>query len=382
MVGRVASPDPNINLMAKPIPKLHKDVLQYSNNGWAVRFRVVEDEVFIPVTDLRRFFNIKYSQYPAYQLCPSASRIVFYNNGDTLQSIVTHDIPFLCKCGKLRELTKNEADKFEWVRTIRNHILYKKDHPEVHEQSPALKTFSSPFGSIRIVADEHGDPLFCLADLCKCVELQNPSSVKSRLDASDIQLIDLHALNSTDPHIGNAKTNFVTESGYYDVILQSSSPKAKPFRKWVTSEVLPSIRKTGGYVMASENDDPEVVMARGLMAAKEALERAEQRALAAESKYTLAKPKVEYYDAVITSRDLYTTQQIAGELGMCYRTLRSKLFKLGVCTTLTGKLIPQSDYESWGEMESVTGKKKSSAFKWNKEGRRQVFALIAPELPV
>lgn len=99
------------------------------------------------------------------------------------------------------------------------------------------------FGEVRVSGTSE-EPLFCLADICKVLDLQNPSTVKNRLDAEDVQLIDLHALNYTEGMNGNSKANFVTESGFYDVILQSSSPKVKPFRKWVTSEVLPSIRKT------------------------------------------------------------------------------------------------------------------------------------------
>lgn len=90
--------------------------------------------------------------------------------------------------------------------------------------------------------------MFCLADVCKVLDLQNPTTVKNRLDQEDVKLIDLHALNYAEGSVfGNTKTNFVTESGFYDVILQSSSSKVKPFRKWITSVVLPSIRKTGKY---------------------------------------------------------------------------------------------------------------------------------------
>ena len=115
-------------------------------------------------------------------------------------------------------------------------------------QTNSIQVFNSPqFGQVR-TAGTSDNPLFCLADLCKAVGLSNPSSVKARLDAEDVQLIDLHALNSTEGiGAGNTVSNFVTESGFYDVLLQSSSPKVKPFRKWVTGEVLPSIRKTGGY---------------------------------------------------------------------------------------------------------------------------------------
>lgn len=123
----------------------------------------------------------------------------------------------------------------------------------------AIEIFKNEsFGEVR-VAGTSEEPLFCLADVCKAVELSNPSSVKARLDEEDVQLLDLHALNYTEG-IGNSKANFVTESGFYDVILQSSSPKVKPFRKWITSEVLPSIRKTGGYTAQQPLSPSELIL--------------------------------------------------------------------------------------------------------------------------
>lgn len=111
-----------------------------------------------------------------------------------------------------------------------------------------MQIFSNPaFGQAR-TAGTPENPLFCLADVCNAVELTNPSSVKSRLDREDVQLIDLHALNYQ--MVGNSMATFVNEAGFYDVLLFSTSPKVKPFRRWVTHEVLPSIRKTGQYSVA------------------------------------------------------------------------------------------------------------------------------------
>lgn len=111
-----------------------------------------------------------------------------------------------------------------------------------------MQIFSNPaFGQVR-TAGTPENPLFCLADVCNAVELTNPSSVKSRLDREDVQLIDLHALNYQ--MAGNSMATFVNEAGFYDVLLFSTSPKVKPFRRWVTHEVLPSIRKTGQYSIA------------------------------------------------------------------------------------------------------------------------------------
>ena len=83
-----------------------------------------------------------------------------------------------------------------------------------------------------------GEPLFYLVDVCKVLDIQNPSKVAQRLDDDERTKLELGR---------QGETNFITESGLYAVILRSDKPNAKSFRRWVTSEVLPSIRKTGGY---------------------------------------------------------------------------------------------------------------------------------------
>ena len=162
--------------------------------------------------------------------------------------------------------------------------------------------FSNPqFGSIR-TAGTTDDPLFCLSDVCDAICINNSRAVKHRLGDDDVSLID------TIDNLGRTQqVTFVTESGLYDVIIRSDSEKAKPFRKWVTSEVLPSIRKHGMYATAEKIEqmlqDPEN-MIKVLTTLKE--ER-EQR-IAAEAKATQLqaineeqKPKVIFADAVIGS---------------------------------------------------------------------------------
>ena len=83
-----------------------------------------------------------------------------------------------------------------------------------------------------------GEPWFCLVDVCRVLDLSNPRSVADRLDADERRKFDL-------PRQG--ETWFINESGLYNVILRSDKPNAKPFRKWVTGTVLPTIRKTGTY---------------------------------------------------------------------------------------------------------------------------------------
>lgn len=127
------------------------------------------------------------------------------------------------------------------------------------------------FGEVR-VAGTSEKPLFCLADLCRVLDLGNSSQVKARLEDGVIS-------NEVIPDsIGRQQeTTFVNEDGLYDVILDSRKPQAKAFRKWITSEVLPSIRRTGGYIATKQDDTPEEIMARALTIANETLARREQR---------------------------------------------------------------------------------------------------------
>lgn len=108
-----------------------------------------------------------------------------------------------------------------------------------------LQIFSSPqFGQVRIVTDESNQPWFCLADLCSILELQ-ASAVMRRLED------DVTTNHPISDNLGRTQqANFVNEDGLYDVILDSRKPEARKFRKWITSEVLPSIRATGSYSVA------------------------------------------------------------------------------------------------------------------------------------
>jgi len=183
-----------------------------------------------------------------------------------------------------------------------------------------LKIFQNPtFGEVR-VTEKNGEPMFCLADVCKAVKLTNPSSVKSRLDAEDIELFDLHALNgfSAIEMIGNTTATFITEAGFYDVLLFSSSPNVKPFRKWITKEVIPSIRKTGGYMVARTDDTPEEIMARALLIANDAIKRKDERIAALQRKSDEQQikidgdaPKVNFANALTSSDDCILVRELA-----------------------------------------------------------------------
>lgn len=146
-----------------------------------------------------------------------------------------------------------------------------------------LKIFeNAQFGQIRTSITESGEPLFCLADLCKAINVANHRNVAKRIEQDGVRRMDI-----IDSMGRNQQVLFVTEPGMYEVLLRSDSEKARPFRKWVCGEVLPSIRKSGGYMVAKADETPEQIMARALMVAKDTIDRQQAALAKAESKALL-----------------------------------------------------------------------------------------------
>ena len=116
---------------------------------------------------------------------------------------------------------------------------------QVMEQKPELKLFQNDdFGTIRTVVID-GEPWFVAADVCKILEHSNPTIAMNGLEDFEKTKLNLG--------LQGGNTNIISESGFYTLVLRSRKSIAKPFRIWVTSEVLPSIRKTGRYIALSEN---------------------------------------------------------------------------------------------------------------------------------
>ena len=114
-----------------------------------------------------------------------------------------------------------------------------------------LEIFKNENFEIRVAVDENNEPLFCLSDVCKALELTNASVVKDAI-LSEFELDKLN-LGSFDTGYGVKEFTMITEPQLYFVLMRSDKPKAKPFRMFVNKEILPSIRKTGSYTNKSFN---------------------------------------------------------------------------------------------------------------------------------
>ena len=178
-----------------------------------------------------------------------------------------------------------------------------------------IRIFESPeFGQIRTVKDEKGEPWFCLRDVCKVLGLKQ-GDVCQRLAKG---LVSTQPLSTRG---GTQMANFVNEDGLYDVILDSRKPSARAFRKWVTSEVLPQIRKTGGYIPLNAEDDEKTILAKALRIANRTLEQKDELIEA-------QRPKVEFAEAVTTGDGCILISELAKLLTRNgYPTGRTRLFR-------------------------------------------------------
>lgn len=185
-----------------------------------------------------------------------------------------------------------------------------------------MKIFESPeFGRIRTVSDERGEPWFCLADVCKVLGLKQ-NGVVMRLEKGVI---------STEPlstRGGTQMANFVSEDGLYDVILDSRKPSARAFRKWVTSEVLPQIRRTGGYVPLEEQDDEKTILAKAVRILNRTLEQKDVLLRRKEELIEEQRPKVEFADALTAGDGCILISEMAKLLTRNgYPTGRTRLYR-------------------------------------------------------
>lgn len=164
-----------------------------------------------------------------------------------------------------------------------------------------IQIFNNPqFGDIR-TAGTAENPLFCLTDVCKVLDL-DPSQVARRLDST------VFTKHPADTGFGIKEINFVNEDGLYDVILDSRKPEAKAFRKWVTSEVLPSIRKHGAYMtdatIEKVMNDPDnwIKLLQNLKEERQQRQLAENKVQLLEEVTKEQAPKVVFADAIVGSQ--------------------------------------------------------------------------------
>lgn len=182
-----------------------------------------------------------------------------------------------------------------------------------------LKIFENPaFGQVRIVERE-GEPWFVGKDVAQVLGYANPS--KAILDHVDDEDKAFQMLEVADSQNGNlVKTAIITESGLYSLVLSSKLPTAKAFKRWITSEVIPSIRKNGGYIAGQAELSPEELMARALMVAQRTLAERDARISALTVENEVMRPKAGYFDDMVDRKLNTGIRETAKELSVKEKT--------------------------------------------------------------
>lgn len=162
--------------------------------------------------------------------------------------------------------------------------------------SNEIQRFEFKGAALRTLTDENGEPWFVAKDVCDVLELSNVGQALARLDDDEKSSI---TLNDGTP--GNPNKAIVSESGLYALVLASRKPEAHEFKRWVTHEVLPQIRKTGGYIPTTDVDDDMTILAKAVMIGQRTMEE-QKRRIAEQSEHIKAlEPKARFADAVAAS---------------------------------------------------------------------------------
>lgn len=233
------------------------------------------------------------------------------------------------------------------------------------------------------------EPYFRASDVASWLGFKNISTSLKCLDPEELTKFNLGSRQG--------EVWFLTEDGLYDFLMQSRKPAAKEFKKGVKA-ILKEIRKTGAYVAIKEDDTEEDIIARGLIAAKAALERKEARVRELEAQTEQQTvvithqqeqiqknaPKVEYYDQTLAAINCVTPTQIGNDLGISAKTLNQKLSEIGIIYKQSGQWMFKGKYKDWNLGNSRTFNRilpdgrviANTNLVWNQRGKRFILALF------
>lgn len=238
------------------------------------------------------------------------------------------------------------------------------------------------FGEMRAL-QINNEPYFVAKDICKILEIKNTTDAIKRLDNDEVTRLNLGGLSG--------ETNLVNEYGLYTLILGSRKKEAKEFKRWITHEVLPSIRKTGGYIKGEENmtEDELILKAMNVLNAKveNLKQKNRQLELDNEKQNQLIgelKPKADYTDKILSSKGTVTINAIANDYGLTAVAMNKKLNQLGIQYKQGRQWLLYRKYRACGYTHSKTiyfyhkdGRPDTTMnMEWTQKGRLFLYELL------
>lgn len=241
-----------------------------------------------------------------------------------------------------------------------------------------IKVFeNAEFGSVRTMTI-NGEPWFVGKDVAMVLGYTNPTkAIRVHVDEED------KGVNEMDTPGGKQNIIIVNESGLYNLILSSKLPTAKAFKRWVTSEVLPSIRKNGVYAtpefLQKTISDPQWAM--GVL---QALADAQDKIAVQQKQISEMKPKATYYDLVLQTKNAVNITTIAKDYGLSAITLNKKLHDYGVQYKQGGTWLLYQQYADMGYTKTRTGVYTNKAgeeyasvhTQWTQKGRMFIYEIL------
>ena len=242
------------------------------------------------------------------------------------------------------------------------------------------------FGKIRTMVMPDGQVAFVGKDVCDVLGYSRArDAIQRHVDEDDAVkygLID--SLGRTQ------QTTFINESGLYALILSSKLPKAREFKHWVTSEVLPQIRRTGGYIPVGEGDDEKTILCKAVAILQHTVEMQKEKLAATRAEVARLTPKADYAEEVLLSPTCYTMTQVAKGLSMTVQELQRRLRELGVIyRSPSGPWMLYAPYLKQG-LEAYRTRKGTNLFGevawtdsylvWTEKGREFVNRLMMKQV--
>jgi len=232
---------------------------------------------------------------------------------------------------------------------------------------------NSEFGAIRTLSNEQGQPMFCAKDVCDALGYTKArNAIAQHVDEGDA--LKQGVIDS----LGRLQqTTFINESGLYALVLSSKLESAHRFKHWVTSEVLPSIRQQGGYLVARPTDDEDTLLTRALQLVQTAFQKRDHQ-------MALLKQRADYTDQVLNSISCLTTTQIAKELNMTGHELNRLLCMHKIQYRQSGQYLLYARYARMELAQSRTlcirfsnGRVKTFHYLvWTEQGRYFIHQLL------
>lgn len=183
------------------------------------------------------------------------------------------------------------------------------------------KFVNEQFGEIRTVTINN-EPWFVAKDICDILEVTNPTMSLKNLESDEVTKLNLGGLEG--------ETNFVSESGFYTLVLRSRKDIAKPFRLWVTREVLPQIRQTGGYIPIQEKEPNEVFLARAVQIANETIKRKAEIIASQNKRIANLEETEKDWKLLMDCKGTFSVNEIAHFIGIGEYKLFARMREIGI----------------------------------------------------